>query len=206
MDIQRRLSSGLDAELFQPPRTALHPPAQLNIGLRAYSRRTDPLCPDRETLRSGVFERASQTRQTFERHRRREFGRPDITSPIRCYAAGVTSSSAQGQLDHEGCAFPSSLAVCTDSSGVHFDDGFADRETEPQTFAPRIGLFEGSKDFSDKFWFDADAAIADLDGDSSWVRIYDRTESAPFSGVNLQALRKTFQKTCSKRGGSATSS
>ena len=54
---------------------------------------------------------------------------------------------------------------------MHFDDGFADRETEPQTLAPRIGLFEGSKDTSDKLWFDADAIIADLDGDYSWVRI-----------------------------------
>ena len=36
--------------------------------------------------------------------------------------------------------------------------------------------------------------------------LYDRTEIAPFSGVNLQALRKMFQKTCCKRGASATSS
>jgi hypothetical protein len=36
--------------------------------------------------------------------------------------------------------------------------------------------------------------------------LYDRTETAPFSGVNLQALRKMFQKTCCKRGASATSS
>src|SRR5207248_11351813 len=87
----------------------------------------------------------------------------------RC--SSLSACSANRQLDHESCAFPSSLAACTNSAGVHFDDSFADRETEPQTFAPRIGPFEGSKNSSDKLWFDADAIIADLDGDCSWVRI-----------------------------------
>src|SRR5438067_11166185 len=35
---------------------------------------------------------------------------------------------------------------------------------------------------------------------TSGVRLYERTETAPCSGVNLQALRSTFQKICCKRG------
>ena len=54
---------------------------------------------------------------------------------------------------------------------MHFDDGFTDCETESQSFALRIGLFEGVEDFFYKLWFDADAIVADLDGDSSWARI-----------------------------------
>src|SRR5947208_3067328 len=34
--------------------------------------------------------------------------------------------------------------------------------------------------------------------------LYDRTETVPFSGVNLHALCNTLQKTCCKRGSSAT--
>src|SRR4029434_5033943 len=36
--------------------------------------------------------------------------------------------------------------------------------------------------------------------------LYDRTETVPFSGVNLHALCNTLQKTCCKRGASATNS
>ena len=54
---------------------------------------------------------------------------------------------------------------------MHFDDCFANRETEPETFPPRIGLFEWIKDSFDKLWFDAHAAVADLDADRLWVRI-----------------------------------
>src|SRR5262249_14679069 len=63
------------------------------------------------------------------------------------------------------------VAVSTDSAGMHFNDGFAECETEPQSFALRIGLFEGVEDFSYQLWFDADAVVADLDRDPSWARI-----------------------------------
>src|SRR5206468_2525421 len=68
-------------------------------------------------------------------------------------------------------AFPWSLAACTNSALVHFDDCFADRETEPETFATRIRLFERIKNSFDKLWFDAHAAVIDLDGDRRCVRI-----------------------------------
>ena len=54
---------------------------------------------------------------------------------------------------------------------MHFNDCFADCETKPETFALRIGLFERIKNSFDKLWFDAYAAVADLDGDRLWVRI-----------------------------------
>jgi hypothetical protein len=53
---------------------------------------------------------------------------------------------------------------------VHFDDCFANCETEPETFPPRIGLFERVKDSFDKLRFDAHAAVTDLDGDVLLVR------------------------------------
>ena len=61
--------------------------------------------------------------------------------------------------------------MSTDGAGVHFNDGFTDYETEPKSFAFRIGLFKGVKDSSYELWFDADAVVADLDRDPSWTRI-----------------------------------
>ena len=63
---------------------------------------------------------------------------------------------------------------------MHFDNGFSDRETEPQSFALRIGLFEGVKDFFNKLWLDADAVVADLDDDPSWARINTAQKSCRF--------------------------
>src|SRR5262245_29266887 len=54
---------------------------------------------------------------------------------------------------------------------MHFNDGFTDYETEPKSFAFRIGLFKRVKDSSYEFWLDADAIVADLDRDPSWAGI-----------------------------------
>src|SRR5215469_10993483 len=61
--------------------------------------------------------------------------------------------------------------MSTDSAGMHFNDCFADCETEPQSGVLRIGLFKGVEDFFYRLWFDADAVVADLDRDPSWARI-----------------------------------
>src|SRR5437773_7535917 len=61
--------------------------------------------------------------------------------------------------------------MSANSAAMHFDDCFTDSETEPQSFVLRIGLFEGVEDFFYKSWLDADAVVADLDGDPSWAGI-----------------------------------
>jgi len=54
---------------------------------------------------------------------------------------------------------------------MHFNDSFTDYETEPKSFAFRIGLFKRVKDSSYEVWLDANAIVADLDRDPSWTGI-----------------------------------
>src|SRR5215468_563491 len=71
----------------------------------------------------------------------------------------------------------------TYSAGVHFDDRFAECQTESQSFALRIGLFEDVEDFFYHLWLDTDAVVADLDGDPSWARVVrSHREGAVFGG------------------------
>src|SRR5260370_2728782 len=91
--------------------------------------------------------------------------------------------------------------MSTNSAGMHFDDSFADGETESQSFALRIGLFEGVEDFFYKLWFDADAVVTDLDRDPSWVRIVRPHRNravfgSEFAGVVQHAPENLLQARC----------
>src|SRR5512147_1609921 len=84
---------------------------------------------------------------------------------------------------------------------MHFNDGFADYETETKSFAFRIGLFKGVKDSSYELWFDADAIVADLDRDPSWTWIVrshrNRTVfESEFAGVAQKVPENLLQARC----------
>src|SRR5438093_10910189 len=88
--------------------------------------------------------------------------------------------------------------MSTNSAAMHFDDCFTDRETESQSFAMRIGLFEGVEDFFYKSWLDADAVVAALDGGRSWARIVRPHRNRAiyareFAGVMQDATKKLMQ-------------
>ena len=70
------------------------------------------------------------------------------------------------QLDQKSGPFSQTIAARADPAAVHIDDGFADRETQTQTLALGVDLFEGVEDLLEKLRFNTDAAIADLNADA----------------------------------------
>src|SRR4030095_1744215 len=84
---------------------------------------------------------------------------------------------------------------------MHFDDSFTDRETESQSFALRIGLFEGVENFFYKLWFDADAIVADLDGNFSWARSVPPARNRAVLGSEFPGVMQHAPKNLLQPGG-----
>src|SRR4030095_16559246 len=84
---------------------------------------------------------------------------------------------------------------------MHFNDGFTDYETEPKSFAFRIGLFKGVKDSSYELWFDADAIVAELDRDTCRAGIVGPNRNravfgSEFAGVAQKVPENLLQARC----------
>ena len=75
------------------------------------------------------------------------------------------------QLDHKCGAFPRSFAARENRASVHLNDRLTDGEAKSEAFAARIELLKGIEDLVEKFGFDPNAAVADLDGDYVRCRV-----------------------------------
>src|SRR4051812_8746888 len=79
-------------------------------------------------------------------------------------AAAIRGSLGRGlEVDDETRAVAGAFAKGANRAVMHFDDGFANRETETETFAAGAALLEGFEDFFQVLGLDPDAGVDDLD-------------------------------------------
>src|SRR5207237_10069630 len=68
------------------------------------------------------------------------------------------------QFDHKCGAFAQSFAARRNRASVHLNDRFTDGEAKSEAFVARIDLLKGIENLVEKFGFDPNATVADLDG------------------------------------------
>ena len=68
------------------------------------------------------------------------------------------------QLDRKCSTFPQSFAARGNRASMHLNDRFTNGKTKSKAFVARIDLLKDIEYLVEKFGFDPDAAVADLDG------------------------------------------